>query len=466
MVRGPMSEQILIVEDKASHARMLADALESAGYEATIAGDVTAARRLLRSRTFGIVLTDLRLPDGTGIDVVESAVADDASRPILIMTAYGTIDEAVRAMKSGAVDFIQKPIDIEHLLALVERWTSFRRVRAENLLLREEAGRSRMMPVIVGDSAAIRGVAENVRRVAAGDTTVLLLGESGTGKELFARAIHELSPRRDRPFVAINCAAIPDTLLENELFGHEKGSYTGATNRQIGKFELASGGTVFLDEIAEMGAATQAKLLRVIQERTFERIGSTRTISADLRFVCATNRDLEAHVREGAFREDLYYRICVFPITIPPLRDRPEDIPLLARHIIQRLQRELGKPRLELGSDALDLLRQRAWPGNVRELQNALERAAILSDGQIRRAHFESGAEVVKKQGDLSDHGTLGEVTARAVERAERARIEAELPKHGTRAALAAALGINVRTLTNKLRQYGLTGREEDEYAE
>lgn len=463
-----MSEQVLIVEDKASHARMLAEAIEGAGFRVTTAADRDAALRLLRSRGFEIVLTDLKLPDGSGIDVVQAAV-EEPGRPVIVMTAYGTVDDAVRAMKLGAVDFIQKPVDLDHLLALIERWARFRRVNAENLLLREEAGRARMMPVIVGESPAIRDVAERVRRVAGSDTTVMLLGESGTGKELFARAIHELSPRRDRPFVAINCAAIPDTLLENELFGHEKGSYTGASGRQLGKFELASGGTVFLDELAEMGASTQAKLLRVIQEKSFERIGGSRTISADVRIVCATNRDLEARVREGRFRDDLYYRVCVFPVTVPPLRERASDIPLLVEHIIRKLQRELGRPGLIVSDDAMLALQQSEWPGNVRELQNTLERAAILSDGEIRPSHLGMLLGPVDEASETAwddREGSLAEVSARAVEKAEKRRIAAEMPRHSTRAALAAALGINVRTLSNKLRQYGLTGREEDDHAD
>lgn len=466
MVLGPMTRPLLIVEDKASHARMLSEALDGAGYGCSIAPDVRAAVRLLRSQVFHLVLSDLRLPDGSGINVLNAVAEEDPGCPVIVMTAFGTIDDAVEAMKRGAVDFIQKPVDLDHLKTLVDRWTRIRQTNAENVLLREESGRNRTMPVIVGDSPAIRETAESVRRVASVDTTVLLLGESGTGKELFARAIHELSPRRNHPFVAINCAAIPETLLENELFGHEKGSFTGAGGRQIGKFELASGGTVFLDELAEMPPPVQAKLLRVLQEKSFERIGGTRTITTDVRIVCATNRDLEERVREGAFRDDLYYRVNVFQITVPPLRDRRDDIPIIVDHVIRKLQRELARPNLSISDDAVAALQRLEWPGNVRELQNRLERAAILCDREIRLTHLGiAGPESEQMTVDTTS-GTLAEVAAEAIALAEKARIMHEMGRHTSRASLAAALGINVRTLSNKLRQYRLTSDEEDEHAD
>src|SRR5712692_1817534 len=332
---------ILLVEDKESLRRVLRLTLENAGYAVTEAPDARAAVAEIARAPHRVVLTDLRMPHGSGLDVLRAAKTADADVPVIVMTAYGSIDEAVQAMKDGAHDFLQKPVDSNHLLLLVERALEELRLRTENILLREEWSKRYGFPRIIGESEAIKRVVAETQRVAQTEATVLLLGESGTGKELFALAIHHLSNRRDKPFVAINCAAIPETLIENELFGHERGAFTGAGDRRLGKFELASGGTVFLDEIGELPVAVQGKLLRVIEEKSVDRIGGRAQISVDVRVVAATNRDLKAAVESGEFRRDLFFRLAVFPLEIPPLRERDRDIVLLAKHFAAQLGKEL-----------------------------------------------------------------------------------------------------------------------------
>src|SRR5713101_3638314 len=410
-------KRLLIVEDKESLALMLKETVEAEGLEAdTIANGSDAIRRLAEGRRYFAVLTDLRLPGSDGIAVLKQVKESDPDCPVIVMTAFGTIENAVEAMKLGAHDFIQKPIDVDYLLLLLRRCQEHRELRFENLLLKEEFQRRYKLPAIVGDSPRIIEVSNAIQRVASADSTVLLQGESGTGKELFARAIHQLSPRRDRPFVPINCAAIPDTLIENELFGHERGSFTGATGRQLGKFELADTGTIFLDEIGELGLNVQSKVLRVLQERRFDRIGGTATIEVDVRIICATNRNLTDDVKQGRFREDLFFRINVFPVTIPPLRARREDIDALADFFIQRFARELNKPRLSITDDARARLREYHWPGNIRELENCIERAAILcNNGRIAAADLHLGTGTEQRIGDVFDlSGSLADATERA----------------------------------------------------
>ncbi|PYQ27402.1 MAG: transcriptional regulator [Acidobacteria bacterium] len=377
-------KRLLIVEDKESLAQMLRESAEADGLEADVASTGTEAIRwLAEGRRYVAVLTDLRLPGADGIAVLRQSRENDPDCPVIVMTAFGTIENAVEAMKLGAYDFIQKPIDVDHLSLLLRRCREHRELRYENLLLKEEFQKRYRLPAIVGDSPPIVEVGQAIQRVAQTDSTVLLQGESGTGKELFARAIHQLSPRRDRPFVAINCAAIPETLIENELFGHEKGAFTGATSRQLGKFELADMGTIFLDEIGELGFGVQSKILRVLQERRFERIGGTATIDVDVRVICATNRNVEEAVKSGAFREDLFFRINVFPVTIPPLRERRQDIGALTDFSLARFAHELNRPGLRMTDDARAALYDYDWPGNIRELQNCIERAAILCDRNL-----------------------------------------------------------------------------------
>ena len=332
---------------------MLRHALERQGHAVLEARDQPEAVRMLQHSP-AIVLSDLRLPEGDGFGVLRASKEFDADTPVIVMTAYGSIEDAVAAMKEGALDFLAKPVDPDHLALLVARALEQRRMVTENLLLKEELAVRRGAPQLVGEDLSLRKVFASLQQAAATDTTVLLEGESGTGKELFARSLHALSPRADAPFVAINCAAIPETLLETELFGHEKGAFTGAVARKPGKFEMAHRGTLFLDEIGDLPLALQAKILRALEERRFERVGGTATVQVDVRLVAATNRGLRAAVAARRFREDLFFRLSVFPITVPPLRDRPGDIPLLARFFVDRFCRDMKKKPLTLSPAALE----------------------------------------------------------------------------------------------------------------
>jgi DNA-binding NtrC family response regulator len=384
----------LIVEDKDSVRAMLRHALEGQDYVVAEAVDEPGAVEALRANRPSVVLTDLRLPQGDGFGVLRAAKELDPEISVIVMTAYGSIEDAVAAMKEGATDFLAKPVDPDHLLLLVSRAVDRHRILTENMLLKEELATRRGLPEIVGQDASLKQVVATLRRAAESDATVLLGGESGTGKELFAQALHAFSSRAEGPFVAINCAAIPETLLESELFGHEKGSFTGAVARKPGRFEIAHHGTLFLDEIGDLPFPLQAKILRAIEERTFERVGGTIPLNVDVRLVAATNKDLRAAVAAREFREDLYFRLSVFPIQIPPLRDRSEDIPILARYFIDRFCKDLKKPGLGLSPQADEVLRLYSWPGNVRELQNSIERAVILcetTDIQPRHLSLEAG---------------------------------------------------------------------------
>jgi DNA-binding NtrC family response regulator len=377
-------ERILIVEDKASLRAVLRKTLEAEGYGVAEAADGQSALDRIRRDRFAMVLTDLRLPKGDGHLVLQAAVQTEPVTPVILMTAYGTIRDAVGAMKEGAYDYLEKPVDSDHLLALIHRALEHRTLQDENLLLRERFSQQLGFPEIIGNSAALQGALDQVRRVAPTDATVLLGGESGSGKELFARAVHHLSGRKKQSFFAINCAAIPETLLESELFGYEKGAFTGAVATKRGKFEIADKGTLFLDEIGDLSPALQGKVLRVIEHREFERVGGTQTRKVDIRLVAASNKDLHALVAAGGFRQDLYFRLSVFPVRVPPLRERRDDIPILARHFLARFAAEQKKRGpITLSDAALARLADYAWPGNVRELENTIERALILGDGDL-----------------------------------------------------------------------------------
>ncbi len=397
-------DTILLVEDKHELRLMLKTALEGEGYAIVEAPDGDQAIRQLHAAHFAAVLSDLKLPGANGLQVLE-AVRDLAPHtPVVIMTAYGSIEEAVRAMKAGAYDFIQKPLDLAHLMLLLKRAIAQQQLLRENVLLKEEYATRYGFPKIIGDHDSMQRVAAALQRIAPTDTTALLLGESGTGKELFARAVHQLSQRAREPFVAINCAAIPETLVETELFGHEKGAFTGANARKMGKFELAHRGTIFLDEIGEIPLAVQAKILRVLEERAFERVGGVQTVQVDVRIVAATNRDLEQATRHKQFREDLYFRLAAFPITIPPLRERGGDVLALAENFLAQFCREFKKPKLRLSPAVQKALESYRWPGNVRELQNAIERAVILAEGdEIRAADLQ--LREMRKSPIRAEHG-------------------------------------------------------------
>jgi DNA-binding NtrC family response regulator len=411
-----------------------------------------------------VVITDLKLPVGDGFGVLRAAKELDPTLQVVVMTAYGSIQDAVTAMKEGAVDFLAKPIDPDHLLLMVGRAIAQRRMLTEYFILKEELAERRGAPRIIGEDGKLRQVSQQLHRAAATDATVLLEGESGTGKELFARALHALSPRADGPFVAINCAAIPETLLESELFGYEKGAFTGAVQRKPGRFEIAHRGTLFLDEIGDLPLPLQAKILRALEEKQFERVGGTASLHVDVRVVAATNRNLKQRVSERQFREDLYFRLSVFPIVIPPLRERGDDVLILARHFVDKSCRDLNKNALAMAPAAIDELRTYSWPGNVRELQNCIERAVILCDADaIHPRHlnltFRQPTPTVAPnpwdQIDLS--GTLADAVSRVTTEAERRKLAQALQDAaGNKASAADSLRIGYKVLLQKLKAHGL----------
>jgi DNA-binding NtrC family response regulator len=455
---------ILLVEDKDSLRTMLRLALEGEGHQVIEARDEPEAREVLARTRPALVVSDLRLPQGDGLGVLRASKELDGDLAVIVMTAYGSIQDAVAAMKEGAMDFLAKPVDPEHLLLLVQRATAQRRLIEENILLKEELAARRGAPQIVGDSPALRRASLALHRAAASDATVLLLGESGTGKELFARALHALSPRADGPFVAINCAAIPENLLETELFGHERGAFTGAVSNKVGKFEVAHRGTLFLDEIGDLPLALQAKILRALEERRFERVGGTTVLHVDVRIVAATNKNLRAAVAARQFREDLFFRLSVFPIEIPPLRERPDDISLLARHFVERFCADLKKKRLVLSAEAVAALQAYRWPGNVRELQNCIERAVILADGDsIHPRHMSLmtlptvDAQALDPWLAIDLSGGLDEATRRVAAEAERRKIQQALrDAAGNKARAADLLRLSHKVLMLKMRDHGI----------
>jgi len=374
-----MPKKLLVVEDEPNMLRVLELQLSAAGYQVEKATSAEQALSSLERGAPELVLTDLKLPGMDGLELLVRIRRVDSSLPVIIMTAFGTVETAVQAMKAGASDYLLKPFSLDDLMLTIEKVLELRLLRDENRRLKEELGHRYQFDNIIGRSAAMQEVFSAVSRVAPTRATVLLAGESGIGKDLIARAIHHHSPRRDHPFVKINCSAIPENLMESELFGYEKGAFTGAAGPRAGKFEQADGGTVFLDEIGDVPPATQVKLLRVLQEREFERLGSNKTISVDMRVIAATNQDLRAALEQGAFREDLYYRLNVVPINIPPLRERREDIPLLAEHFLARYAAETAGRVHALAHSAIEKLVAHHWPGNVRELENVIQRAIVLA---------------------------------------------------------------------------------------
>ncbi|SRR5690554_1783880 len=381
---------ILIIEDEHIIRRSMRRLLERSGYEVQDAESLEQAREAYRLPDFDLIISDLRLPGEPGTAVIP--LAEDV--PVIIVTSYASVRSAVDAMKQGAVDYVAKPFDHDELLLTVRRALDEHRLRRRNAALKADLDRNYPVAGMIGECAAMQQVFRWIRKVAPTDTTVLVLGESGTGKELVARAVHEQSPRRDGPLVAVNCAAIPDTLVEAELFGHEKGAFTGATSARAGLIESADGGTLFLDEIGELPLPAQARLLRVLQGAEIRRVGSSQSRKVDVRLVVATHRDLQRMVEEGEFRGDLYFRINVMQIRLPPLRERGEDLPRLTESLLERLCRQLHRPPLRLSAAALDAIRHYSWPGNVRELENALERAVILCENdEIGPEHLSLGGE-------------------------------------------------------------------------
>lgn len=438
-------ETILVVDDDPGFRRLIETILVREGYQVQTAGSVADALRQGQTRSFHLVISDLKLPDGDGLAVLKWWKDNAAETPVIMITAYGSVSSAVEAMKLGAADYIGKPLSSpDELRLLVRRTLDQRRLEQEVEVLREQQqDRFSCQSLIAEDPAMVR-VLEMVRRVAPTSATVLLIGESGVGKELIARCIHDNSPRARQVFVAVNCAALSPTLIESELFGHEKGAFTGAVDRHLGRFERAHGGTLFLDEIGELDANLQAKLLRVLQEKTFERVGGARQITVDVRVIAATNRDLKRAVAEGKFRQDLYYRISTFPIEIPPLRERPADILKLARFFWERSARSLGRPTPQLTPQAEQALLGYCWPGNVRELQNVMERVAILCDRSVDASDLPFDAREAPRPVKFKD------IERKAIEDALRAN-------GGNRTKAAAQLGISLRTLQYRLKEYGIT---------
>ena len=449
--------RILVADDEAGIREFMEDALAGDGHEVETAADGDAAARALDRRSFDLLITDLRMPGQSGLSLLRKVRAEQPEVQVIVLTAHGTVDTAVEAMKLGAFDYLQKPIGGPDELSLLATRALERRRLLDVEARALRGGGATAVELTYGDPR-MTPVVLSIGKVARTNATVLLLGESGSGKEVAARAIHALSDRHARPFMAVNCAAITETLLESELFGHEKGAFTGATDRRRGLIELADGGTFFLDEVAELRPELQAKLLRVIQERKFERVGGVRTIEVDVRWIAATNRDLAAMMAQGTFREDLYHRIAVFPIELPPLRERRADIAPLARTLLARIASDQKRRGLALTPAAEQKLSAWHWPGNVRELGNVLERAAILADGSRIDADdvlLEGTGAAMARAGAPAAGG--GEV--RPLAEMERDAIERALRSvGGNRRRAAELLGIGERTLYDKLKRYGIDG--------
>jgi two-component system, NtrC family, response regulator AtoC len=491
----PERKQILVVDDEANLRRVLSAQLSREGYDVQVAEDGEAALNLLREHHIDLVITDLRMPKVDGMDLLRAALRDDPTRPVLMMTAHGTVETAVEALKTGAFDYLTKPFDQQEVRIIVKKALRTRELASHDAS-REEA---RDEPVsgarfgIIGESQPVLDVYAVIERVAGTPTTVLVTGESGTGKELVARALHENSTRRDDPFIKVNCAAIPKDLMEAELFGYERGAFTGAVAAKPGRFELASGGTLFLDEIGELPVDMQVKLLRVLQESEFERVGGIKTMKVDVRLVAATNRDLKKEIAHGAFREDLYYRLNVVPIALPALRERRSDIPLLVEFFVKKFNARLSKSIAGVEADALAALAAHTWPGNIRELENVIERAVLFADGQQIALHdlpddlLDASAKDARRARDsatrisatppppstdvsapsaASVHSNpsdgLKEQVKAAMTRLERDLIErALLSTHGNVTHAARLLKISRKGLQLKMKELGL--REKDD---
>ena len=445
---------ILIVEDERNTREGLARLLRVT-YDVSIAEDGFRAINILKKRDFDVVLTDLKMPGAGGMDVLEEALKKTPRPACIIMTAYGSIEAAVGAMRNGAFDFIAKPVNLDQLELVIQRALETRSLAEENKELKKRLDSKYGFDNIIGNSPLMHEVFETVKQVAPTKTTVLITGESGTGKELIAHAIHQLS-ERGGPFVPVHCAALPPNLLESELFGHEKGAFTGASERKIGRFEIADGGTIFLDEIGEIDKSTQVKLLRVLETRTFERVGGLEPITTSARIVAATNRDLKAMVDAGDFREDLYYRLYVVCVHLPKLSERPEDIPLMVNEFIKELAADTGKNVEGISRDALDLLCSYEWKGNVRELRNCVERMVVLSRDKILQVDSVP-IHIREAVGGGAPKKVLPR-TSLNLEDNERMLIAAALDEaDGNRTKAAELLGISRRTLHRKLNEYGLS---------
>jgi DNA-binding NtrC family response regulator len=447
--------RIVVIDDETNAADALEQLLLEDGYEVAKARDGQAGLQLLEGFDADIVLTDLRMPGLDGLQVLAKAKDVRPDALVIVMTAFGTVKTAVQAMKLGADDYLSKPFDVEELQLAVQRAMERKQLRLETRNLRERLDHKYKLDNLIGESPEMLSAFKTVRQVAPSSSSVLLLGESGTGKELFAQALHQNSPRRSRPFVKVACAALPETLLESELFGHEKGSFTGALFARTGRFELASGGTLFLDEIGDISPTVQVKLLRFLEEREFERVGGNKTYKVDVRIVAATHRDLAKRIAEGAFREDLYYRMNVIQIPIPPLRERGNDIALLAHHFIRKYAEANAKEVRGISDEALAVLLRHSWPGNVRELENAIERAVVLADTlTLSERHFPTlprATSVAPAAGLIS----RARIPGSTLEDLEREAILRTLEAvNGSTSRAAVMLGISPRKIQYKVKEY------------
>ncbi len=455
MAKGKAS--ILVVDDEPAMRLLVTSVLRDEGHDVTAAASGEEALHLVAKRHYHLIITDLKMPGISGLEVLEAMRRDDPETAVILLTAYGTVEGAVEAMRKGAAHYLLKPLaNPDELRLAVRRVLEERRVADEAATLRQATEAVFPFGEIIAGDPKMQAALDLARSVASADSTVLLTGETGTGKELVARLIHHWSPRADQAFVAVNCAALAETLLESELFGHEKGAFTGAIAQRRGRFELAHGGTLFLDEVGEMSPALQAKLLRVLQERTLERVGGTKTVTVDVRVIAATNRDLQEMVATRTFRDDLFYRLSVFPIHLPPLRERPSDILPLAEHILGQVSRRLGKRITGFTEEAKRLLQEYGWPGNIRELQNIVERAVILCrEDRIGPAHLSLA----------SPPAAPPATSPRTLKDLERDAILDALTAHGgNRRKAAEQLGVGLRTLYTRLKEFGIsTEHEEDE---
>jgi len=449
-----LSGHILVVEDEEKLRRVIELQLRGSGFEVQAVGSAEEALKAVDNAD--LILTDLRLPGIDGLELLSRLRAQNSAVPVVVMTAFSSIETAVEAMKAGAVDFLPKPFSLDHLMAVVTRSMEVRQLRDENRQLREELDHRYQFDNIVGRSPAMREIFATIERVAPTRATVLLAGESGVGKDLIARAIHHHSPRRGRPFVKINCTALPENLMESELFGYEKGAFTGANTMKPGKFEQADTGTVFLDEIGDVPLSVQVKLLRILQEREFERLGSNKTRHIDVRVLAATNVDLRVALEQGTFREDLFYRLNVMPLNIPPLRERREDIPFIAEYLVDKLSKDLGSQVKAIAEDAIARLMEYHWPGNVREMENVLERSMVLASGPVLHAadiHLDTAPKRAREQ----PAGSFGIPEGMTLDEYEQAIIKDALSKaNGNKSQAARLLGLTRNALRYRLTQMGI----------
>ncbi len=469
-----MSRTVLIVDDEESIRQSLSGALRDEGFKVFESGSGREGLELIRSERPDVVLLDIWMPEMDGVETLRQLKIEWPDQAVIMMSGHGSIETAVRATKLGAFDFVEKPLSLERLLVILQNASQIQDLARENQALRKQIQKNKLL---VGDSSVMKQIQEMIRRVARTTGSVLITGENGTGKELVAQSIHALSPRYNKSFVEVNCAAIPEELIESELFGHERGAFTGATTLRRGKFDLAHGGTLFLDEIGDMSLKTQAKILRILQEQKFERVGGSQTISVDVRVVAATNKDLKVEIQQGQFREDLFYRLNVIPFIVPPLRDRPEDIPVLARYFLKEFSAAHARTPRELSSEALRVLTAYPWPGNVRELKNLVERLVILTPDS-EEGHLISGAHLLsnlhddsfslrmEEEGLASQDPLTREEASGGAKNLRNARQEFEkelilktLKEHDWNISRAAqALGIERSHLHRKIKSFGIEG--------